>query len=170
LHDVPAAALPVMQQAFPRLAKVVNGWQMNIDTIGVYGNFCIKRAVIAMMGLGANSAGDAVYPILMADADGNPLAGDYDHVLHFGETGLRPVHAFWSAAMYDVQAFRPRIPSAASRSVTLIRCSTSTTLAGRSISTFSTSRPAQARRPTGCRAAGPARRHNAALLPESLRA
>jgi hypothetical protein len=106
----------------------------------------------------------------MADADGNPLAGDYDHVLHFGETGLRPVHAFWSAAMYDVQAFRPRIPSAASRSVTAIRVSTSTTLAGRSISTFGTSRPAQARRPTGCRAAGPARRHNAALLPESLRA
>jgi hypothetical protein len=96
----------------------------------VYGNFCIKRAVIAIMGLGANSAGDAVYPILMVDADGNLLAGDYDHVLHFGETGLRPVHSFWSAAMYDIQAFRPRIPSAASRSVTAIRCSTSTTLAG----------------------------------------
>ena len=49
----------------PRLAKVVNGWQMNIDTMGVYGNFYIKRAIVTMVGLGANSAEDAVYPILM---------------------------------------------------------------------------------------------------------
>jgi hypothetical protein len=67
LHDVPAAAMQAMQQAFPRLAKVINGWQMNIDTMGVYGNFYLKRAVVALVGLGANAAEDAVYPILMAD-------------------------------------------------------------------------------------------------------
>jgi hypothetical protein len=106
LHDVPAAALQAMRQAFPRLAKVVNGWQMNIDTMGVYGNFYIKRAVVAMVGLGANSAEDAVYPVLLADADGKPLAGDNDYVLHFGKTGLPPVHAFWSVTMYDAQGFQ----------------------------------------------------------------
>ena len=72
LNDVPAAALQAMCEAFPRMAKVVNGWQMNIDTIGVYGNFYLKRAVITMVGLGANSPEDAVYPILLADADGKP--------------------------------------------------------------------------------------------------
>ncbi len=106
LHDVPAAALQAMQQAFPRLAKVVNGWQMNIDTMGVYGNFYVKRAIVTMVGLGANSAEDAVYPILMADADGNPLAGDNDYLLHFDKTGLPPVHAFWSVTMYDAQGFQ----------------------------------------------------------------
>lgn len=94
LHDVPAAALKLLQQAFPRLAKVINGWQMNIDTMGVYGNFYIKRAIVAMVGLGANSAEDAVYPVLMTDADGHPVTGDHDYVLHFGKAEPPPVHAF----------------------------------------------------------------------------
>jgi hypothetical protein len=106
LHDVPAAALQAMQQAFPRIAKVVNGWQMNIDTMGVYGNFYVKRAIITMVGLGANSAEDAVYPVLMADADGKPLTGDNDYVLHFDQAGLPPVHAFWSVTMYDAEGFQ----------------------------------------------------------------
>ncbi len=106
LQDVPAAAMQAMQQAFPRLAKVVNGWQMNIDTIGVYGNFYVKRAVVAMVGLGANSPEDAVYPVLLADADGNPLAGDNDYVLHFDKAGLPPVDAFWSVTMYDAEGFQ----------------------------------------------------------------
>ena len=106
LHDVPGGALQAMQQAFPRLATVINGWQVNIDTMGVYGNFYVKRAVVAMVGLGANSAEDAVYPILLADADGKPLAGDNNYVLHFGKDGLPPVHAFWSVTMYDAQGFQ----------------------------------------------------------------
>lgn len=106
LQDVPAAARQAMQQAFPRLAKVVNGWQMNIDTMGVYGNFYVKRAIIAMVGLGANSAEDAVYPILMADGEGKPLDGDNDYVLHFDKDDLPPVHAFWSITMYDAQGFQ----------------------------------------------------------------
>ena len=110
LHDVPAAALQAMQQAFPRLATVVNGWQMNIDTMGVYGNFYVKRAVVAMVGLGANSAEDAVYPILLADADGKPLTGDNNYILHFDRTELPPVHAFWSVTMYDAQGFQAANP------------------------------------------------------------
>jgi hypothetical protein len=106
LHDAPAAALQAMQQAFPRLATVINGWQMNIDAMGVYGNFYIKRAVVAMVGLGANSPEDAVYPILMADANGKPLTGDNNYVLHFDKAGLPPVHAFWSVTMYDAQGFQ----------------------------------------------------------------
>jgi hypothetical protein len=106
LQDVPAAALQAMQQAFPRLAKVVNGWQVNTDTMGVYGNFYLKRAIVAMVGLGANAAEDAVYPVLMADADGQPLTGDNDYVLHFGQAELPPVHAFWSVTMYDSRGFQ----------------------------------------------------------------
>jgi hypothetical protein len=32
LRDVPAAVQQAIQQALPRVTKVVNGWQMNIDT------------------------------------------------------------------------------------------------------------------------------------------
>jgi len=106
LQDVPAVALQAMRQALPRLARVVNGWQMNIDTMGVYGNFYLKRAVVAMVGLGANAAEDAVYPALVADADGRPLTGDHDYVLHFDRDELPPVHAFWSVTMYDAEGFQ----------------------------------------------------------------
>jgi hypothetical protein len=106
LQEVPAAGLQALQQAILGLAKVVNGWQMNIDTMGVYGNFYVKRAVVTMIGLGANSAEDAVYPILMADADGRPLTGDNDYVLHFDRDTLPPVNAFWSVTMYDAQGFQ----------------------------------------------------------------
>jgi len=110
LDDVPAQALQMMRQALPQLAKVVNGWQMNIDTMGVYGNFYVKRAIVAMMGLGANAAEDAIYPMLMADADGQPIIGDHDYVLHFGPDELPPVHAFWSVTMYDAAGFQAANP------------------------------------------------------------
>ncbi len=106
LLDVPGAALQVMREAFPRLGTTVNGWGMNIDTMGVYGNFYLKRAVVAMAGLGANPPEDAVYPLLMADAEGRPLAGENDYVLHFDRADLPPVDAFWSVTMYDAQGFQ----------------------------------------------------------------
>ena len=51
---------------------MVNGWQMNTETIGVYGNYYLKRAIIAQVGLGANQPEDAVYPLIITDADGTP--------------------------------------------------------------------------------------------------
>ena len=32
-----------MKAKFPTVASLKNGWQMNIDTMGVYGNYYLKR-------------------------------------------------------------------------------------------------------------------------------
>jgi hypothetical protein len=110
LHEAPVAARAVMQEAAPRMARVVNGWLMNTDTMGVYGNHYLKRAVVAMMGLGANQPEDAVYPLAVADAEGQPLDGNHEHLLHFDADQLPPVTAFWSVTMYDAEGFQVANP------------------------------------------------------------
>jgi hypothetical protein len=106
LDGAPKAAQELMAQAMPGLARVTNGWQMNTDTMGVYGNFYLKRAIVARLGLGANPPEDAVYPLLVADADGAPMTGDHDYVCHFPAGELPPADAFWSITMYDAQGFQ----------------------------------------------------------------
>lgn len=98
--------LKLMQEKIPTLARVVNGWQMNTDTMGVYGNYYLKRAIVAMVGLGANQPQDAIYPLCLADADGKPLEGSNHYVLHFTKDELPPVEAFWSVTMYDSEGFQ----------------------------------------------------------------
>ncbi len=110
LEGVPKAAQELMAQALPRLARVTNGWEMNTDTMGVYGNFYLKRAIVTRVGLGANSPEDAVYPLLVADADGVPLSGDHDYVCHFEAGELPPAGAFWSITMYDEHGFQAANP------------------------------------------------------------
>jgi hypothetical protein len=102
--------LALLHQTLPRLAKVVNGWQMNTDTMGVYGNFYLKRAIVTMVGLGALPPEDAIYPLNVADADGQPLSGDHDYRLHFARDQLPPVGAFWSVTMYDAEGFQAANP------------------------------------------------------------
>jgi hypothetical protein len=106
IQAAPQTALASLAKVLPNIAVVANGWQMNTNTIGVYGDFYAKRAVVAMLGLGANPPEDAVYPLLMADADGEKVDGSRDYVLHFDKSDLPPVSAFWSITMYDDQGFQ----------------------------------------------------------------
>lgn len=99
-------ALKAMYAKAPTLARVVDGWQMNTDTMGVYGNHYFKRAIVAMVGLGANQCDDAVYPLNLGDANGKPLQGENKYVLHFGKEQLPPADAFWSLTMYDASGFQ----------------------------------------------------------------
>jgi hypothetical protein len=97
--------LKLMYGKLPTLARVANGWQMSTDTMGVYGNYYLKRAIVALVGLGANQPDDAIYPLNLADADGRALVGENDYVLHFSKEQLPPVDAFWSLTMYDGAGF-----------------------------------------------------------------
>ncbi|HOM77346.1 MAG TPA: DUF1214 domain-containing protein [Anaerohalosphaeraceae bacterium] len=95
-----------MQDKIPTLARVVNGWQMNTDTMGVYGNYYLKRAIVVLIGLGANQPEDAVYPLNITDAGGNPMEGTNKYVIHFTKETIPPVNAFWSITMYDEEGFQ----------------------------------------------------------------
>ncbi|MBX3385209.1 MAG: DUF1254 domain-containing protein [Phycisphaeraceae bacterium] len=110
LERASADGLRHMKEKLPTLARVTNGWQMNTDTMGVYGNAYLKRAIVAMAGLGANQPEDAIYPLCVADADGKPLTGDNRYVLRFTKEQLPPVDAFWSLTMYDAEGFQVANP------------------------------------------------------------
>ena len=84
----------------------VNGWMVASETIGVYGNAYLTRAGIALAGLGANPAEDAVYPVLLTDSDGAPITGEHDYVIHFDADELPPIDAFWSITMYDAEGYQ----------------------------------------------------------------
>ena len=101
LARAPVEGFKAMKAKLPTLARAVNGWQMNTDTMGVYGNYYLKRAIIAHFGLGANLPEDAVYSINLGDADGKPLTGANKYVLRFAKNEIPPVGAFWSVTLYD---------------------------------------------------------------------
>jgi len=94
-------ALNAMRAKLPTLARVVNGWQMNTDTMGVYGNYYLERAIVALVGLGANLPEDVVYPLNIGDADGKPPNGANQCLMHFATNEIPPVTAFSSITLYD---------------------------------------------------------------------
>jgi hypothetical protein len=106
LQTAPQDAQALMAWKIPTLARVANGWSMNTDTMGVYGNYYLKRAIIAQAGLGANLPEDAIYPLNLGDKDGKPLDGTHAYTIHFDKSDLPPVDAFWSITLYDLEGFQ----------------------------------------------------------------
>jgi hypothetical protein len=106
LETVPEAAQKLMEWKVPTLARIANNWSMNTDTMGVYGNYYLKRAIVTQLGLGANLPGDAIYPLNLADKDGKPVDGASNYTIHFDQADIPPVDAFWSITLYDPQGFQ----------------------------------------------------------------
>lgn len=99
-------ALAAIASAATTLGNIVDGWMTLTEGMGVYGNSYLRRAVVTLVGLGANPPEDAVYPLLVSDADGSPLSGENDYVLHFDADKPPPVDAFWSVTMYDGEGYQ----------------------------------------------------------------
>jgi len=106
LTSAPADAQKLMKWKVPTLARVANYWSMNTDTMGVYGNYYLKRAIIAQLGLGANLPEDAIYPLNLGDEAGKPLDGANKYTIHFDKATLPPAEAFWSITLYDSEGFQ----------------------------------------------------------------
>jgi hypothetical protein len=101
LQRVPEGAQELMKWKVPTLARVANGWSMNTDTMGVYGTYYLKRAIVAQLLLGANLPEDAIYPTNLGDESGKPLDGANKYTIHFDKGATPPVGAFWSITLYD---------------------------------------------------------------------
>ena len=110
LESAPRDAQQLMTWKFPTLARVTNGWSMNTDTMGVYGNYYLKRAIVAQVGLGANLPEDAIYPVNVADSTGRPLDGANRYTIHFDKGETPPANAFWSITLYDTEGFQVANP------------------------------------------------------------
>src|ERR1700720_2934818 len=102
-----------MEWKIPTIARVANGWAMNTDTMGVYGNYYLNPAIVAQVGLGANLPEDAIYPLNLGDETGKPLDGANKYPLHFDNASVPPVNAFWSVTLYDTEGYQ--VPNALNR-------------------------------------------------------
>ena len=106
LAAAPGEAQQLMIWKIPTIARVANGWSMNTDTMGVYGNYYLKRAIVTQIGLGANLPEDAIYPLNLGDNTGKPLDGANKYTLHFDQGATPPANAFWSITLYDSEGFQ----------------------------------------------------------------
>jgi hypothetical protein len=106
LAGAPQAAQKLMEWKVPTMARVANHWSINTDTMGVYGNYYLKRAIVAQVGLGANLPEDAVYPLNLGDEAGRALDGASKYTISFEKGVAPPVDAFWSITLYDPEGFQ----------------------------------------------------------------
>ncbi|WP_237050204.1 DUF1254 domain-containing protein [Microvirga ossetica] len=113
LEAAPESARNLMEWKVRTLARVANGWSMNTDTMGVYGNYYLKRAIVSQLGLGANLPEDAIYPMNLADETGRPLDGASKYTIHFEKGQIPPAAAFWSLTLYDSDGFQ--VPNSLNR-------------------------------------------------------
>lgn len=90
-----------------RFGAHVDNWLLNVEVMGNYGTWYLKRATVELVGLGANLADDAIYPMTFTDADGHPFDGKAaSYVWHLPKEQIPPVNAFWSLTLYDDEGFQ----------------------------------------------------------------
>lgn len=81
----------------------INGhWSYMGEPIAEFGTEYAYRALISVMGLGANPVSVAVYPKATMDSDKDRLNGTNKYILHFEKDQLPPVtgNGFWSVTAY----------------------------------------------------------------------
>jgi hypothetical protein len=107
--DLPGSSrISVLQQA---LAS--GGWLTLSPKIGAYGTDYLLRAQLAILGIGANTPAEAIYPTALADSSRQLFTGASRYRLVFERAQLPPARGFWSLTMYDSDGFL--VPNSAHR-------------------------------------------------------
>ncbi len=104
--DATAAALPTVAKSTITSAAVAGqGWAVPRPIIGDYGTDYQYRAGVALLGLGANTQIESMYPTALTDAAGQTLDGTRAYRLTFAPGQLPPARAFWSLTLYDGEGY-----------------------------------------------------------------
>lgn len=105
LDGVVQKTLAQLQEAAKKAGVVVNGWNQLPHNLANFGTDYATRAVVALIGFGANLEADAIYPGTYNDSEGQPLNGANRYTLHYEKGQTPPANAFWSLTMYDSDSF-----------------------------------------------------------------
>lgn len=92
-----------VKAASANLSPRHNGWFSSPANAGHYGSDDLTRAAAAWRYIYVNDPVEALYPIALHDAQGQPLHGNQAYRLSFAAGQLPPVDAFWSLTLYDGQ-------------------------------------------------------------------
>lgn len=92
--------LSVLQQSL-----ATGGWLLPASNIGNYGTDYDFRAQVSIIGLGANTPDEAIYPTGLADSAGGLLNGANDYLLIFPPGEEPPARYFWSLTVYDSDGY-----------------------------------------------------------------
>ncbi len=79
--------------------EIMHGWKYTLAG-GRAGHDFALRAALCKYEVGAQLSDQVIYPNTNVDADGQPLNGANQYVLHFDAGQLPPVTVFWNMAMY----------------------------------------------------------------------
>jgi len=101
LKKAPAIATAIIRDAYPKVGKLVNNWQIRSGLVGTFGAAYLRRATNTLGGMISNVVEDAIYPKAYTDANGEALMSDRKYLLRFEKDQLPPVRAFWSLTMYN---------------------------------------------------------------------
>ena len=82
-----------------------HGWANPSREIGAYRTDYRFRAGVAVVGLGANTRAEAIYPTALTDDTGQLLEGGRSYRLVFAPGQVPPARAFWSLTMYDAAGY-----------------------------------------------------------------
>lgn len=103
-----SARIDALQQAVAG-----GGWILPASNIGDYGTDYDFRAQIAVLGLGANTPDEAIYPTGLTDSTGALLNGANDYRITFPPGEASPARYFWSLTAYDSSGYL--VPNAIDR-------------------------------------------------------
>ena len=83
------------------VGHMVNGWIMPPASVGDTQADYLTRAVVARVGLTANTPQEAVYCFASTDVNGRLLSGENRYTITFRNTPPYVAPGFWSVTMYD---------------------------------------------------------------------
>ncbi len=86
-------------------ARQLGQWIYYGEPIGDFGTEYTYRAMVALVGLGANTVDVAIYPKTTVDENGKALTGEKTYTLHFDTLPPTMEGGFWSVTAYGEDDF-----------------------------------------------------------------